>query len=259
MKITNALTDPRKHNPDDFIYIVSGMSIDVDKPKDIDLIGLKRRIERIKNPYMFYSGSLIGCLDEEATKRRLIHYQKVNQTGTFGDVGLILNPAEEDIYVAWNCDLGSPTETKSLNDFAIKNRGKIKTPFELLTKTVGPENLKCNELVLHGNPGREIQGVFVRGKRGIDKAASLAELVNMRENKDIPIIHLPEYSEDSYNKIVDPIEREEYRQLSFLQTQCEIMQASQEFRDFYKPKEGFERYFRQDRLNYGGLNLEERK
>ncbi|MEK6862361.1 MAG: hypothetical protein AABY07_10450, partial [Nanoarchaeota archaeon] len=107
-----SLTEPNEHNPNDFIYLVHGL-LDWNG-NGISPQEMKDKVNRVRDPNQFYRASMIAHLDGEAAKQRIgWHGGEVYQMGTFGDVGVIVDPAYDDlVQIAWNCDLGSPWDPK---------------------------------------------------------------------------------------------------------------------------------------------------
>ena len=110
------LTNPSEHNPNDFIYLVHGL-IDYGNngitPEDVT-----GKIGKIGSANEFYRASMLGQMDEDSAKQRVGWHGELYRMFTFGNVGLILNPAnDEDIKIAWYCGLGSPNEPEELKKF----------------------------------------------------------------------------------------------------------------------------------------------
>ena len=63
------LTNPNQHDPNNFIYLVHAIT-DVDgTSKRRDRSNLEWRINRIKNPDLFYPASIIGKLEAETAEQ----------------------------------------------------------------------------------------------------------------------------------------------------------------------------------------------
>lgn len=222
------LTNPKEHNPDDFVYLVHGLM-------DWDFSGLTSQemedhVSKIRNPNQFYSASMIARLNGESAKRRIgWHDGSISQTSTFGLVGLILGPADDTIIqIAWNCDIGSPHDPSELGRFVQKHKGKIRYPLTLLTQTKGSP---YNELILRGDERTDIKGVFYTpiNPKEERNGKILAEIVSEVMQSEVPVIQLPTPQIKSYDNIQDTKEREKLRELDFLRTQTNIMQAHLEF------------------------------
>ncbi len=185
--IKRLLTDPREHNPDDFVYLVHGFLGGFSRETLID------RINIIRTKGLFYRASLITHLDEKSAKERLGWPRgEVYQLGTFGNIGLILDPAYDSLVrVAWNCDLGSPTGQENLREFVRKHSGKIRHPLTLLTDTQGPSNIKYNELILEGDEKTAVKGVFYRPESEY-KGKQLGDIVSELMQSEVPVIGLPD-------------------------------------------------------------------
>jgi len=222
------LTDPKEHNPEDFVYLVHGLhNWHGDEKFSFDQI--QDRISNVQDPTQFYRASMIGHLDEEAAKKRFIYHGKISQLATFGNVGLILNPAHDGlVYVAWNCDLGSPGDHEELKKFAEKHKDKVRAPFSLLIETIEHEYVKYNEMIVKGHPDTEVQGVFYQGlnQETEKEGKRLADIVSGVCKREIPVIGLP------FKKKVDssnPEEREVQQELDILELQLQILQIKAEF------------------------------
>lgn len=235
--IREVLTHPKEHDKDNFIYLVHGI-LDWNG-NGISSHELREKLKRINDPNQFYRASLIAHLNEGSARKRFGYHGEITQSGTFGDIGVILNPVnEESLYIAWNCDLGSPWDPVQLKEYAQKHRGKRKYPLALLTQTVGPSDIKYNELILQGDEDTLVQGVFFREDdvKTKDKARMLTNIACEISQKDLPAIELSPYPKPFYESISDPKEREIAIQCEVLRTSSEIMQAQKEFRDFWERK-----------------------
>ncbi len=206
------LTRADEHNPNDFVYLVHTL---MDRNRDgngVPFSSVRDKIGKIKDPNQFYSASLIGSLDAESAKRRLGYEREVCQLGTFGHVGLVLNPAADDIvYVAWNCDIGSPDDSKELEGFAVQHKGKILSPCVLLTDTRGNASVKYNEMIVRGDENTDITGVFYRTdfwESGRSDGERLRENVREVLQEEVPFIELPKLPIPGYDEITDPEEKE---------------------------------------------------
>ncbi len=202
--IREILTNPKEHDKDSFIYLVHSF---MDWNGDgISQYELREKLKRINDSRQFYRASLIAHLNEDSVKNKVGYHGKITQDGTFGNIGVILDPVNEGaIYIAWNSDLGSPPNKAELKEFALKHMGKIKSPLQLLTKTVGPKDIKYNELVLQGCKNTEVQGVFFRGNN-IEtryKAKMLADIACETSQRDLPIIEIPLPPYESINNPED--------------------------------------------------------
>ena len=241
------LTEPKEHNPNDFIYLVyslidlHGNSISPQKMRD--------KVNRVRDPNQFYSASMIAHLDKESAKKRIGYIREVYQIGTFGDIGIIVDPAYNDLVkIAWNCDLGSPLDPKELENFVQEHKGKIKNPLTLLTQTRGPAGFKYNELILKGDENTVVKGVFFKPQysRTEYEGKQLGAIVSEIMQSEVPIIELPATPINNYDNIKDPKEREKRRALDDIKSQSESMEAHLEF---YRPE-----LFR-DRHSYERIKL----
>lgn len=228
------LTNPKEHNPNDFIYLVhalldwNGNGITPQEMKD--------KVNRVRNPNNYYRASMISHLKKEASKQRIGYNGEVYQMGTFRNVGMILDPAHDGlIQIAWNCDLGSPWDPKELEKFVEQHKGKIRYPFRLLTQTAGDDSIKYNELVLKGDKGTDVKGVFYKDmdSKTEHKGKILGEIVSEIMQSEVPIIGLTQPPSRNYDEIKDPKERDMMSTLDNLKAQNEIMQVHLEF---YRPE-----------------------
>lgn len=225
------LTNPREHNPNDFIYLVHGL-LDWNG-NGISPQEMKDKVNRVKDPNQFYRASMIAHLDGESAKQRIgWHGGEVYQRGTFGNAGVIVDPAHDGlVQIAWNCDLGSPLDPKKLEKFVQEHKWKIRDPLTLLTQTKGPDDIKYNELILKGDKDTAVRGVFFipQDSKTEHKGKQLGEIVSEFMQTDIPVIKLPAVRIKDYVDIKDPKEREMIRNLDNLKSQSGIMQAQSEF------------------------------
>ena len=199
------LTNPSEHNPNDFIYLVHGL-IDYGNngitPEDV-----KGKIGKIGSANEFYRASMLGQMDEDSAKQR-VGWQggELYRMFTFGNVGLILNPAsDEDIKIAWYCGIGSPNEPEELKKFVEQHKGRVRSPLYIFTKSMNADDvLGDNEFVIEGNPATQIQGVFYRDNHNASEKAKMVQDVASEVIKsDVPIIQLP----DSRSSELSPIEQ----------------------------------------------------
>jgi hypothetical protein len=198
---------------------------------------MKDKVNRVRDPNQFYRASMIAHLDGESAKQRIgWHGGEVYQMGTFGNVGVIVDPAYDGlVQIAWNCDLGSPWDPKELEKFVQEHKGKIRYPLTLLTQTQGPDDIKYNELILKGDETTNVKGVFFRPQDSKTeyKGKQLGEIVSELMQSEVPVIELPAVSIKDYEDIKDPKEKEMMRTLDNLRSQNEIMQVHLEF---YRPE-----------------------
>lgn len=135
MVIAEALTNPKKHNPENFCYVVHGFANGRKEP------------DYFKDRYV--SASLIGSLPDEYSK----HLENFN---IFGLWGVILNvPSDKEILAAWPSDIGSqpddPAWISKVKRYSYPSR--IRHYRELLLQNIH------NEIVLKANG---VHGVFVQ-------------------------------------------------------------------------------------------------
>ena len=176
---------------------------------------------------------MIAHLDGESAKQRIgWHGDEVYQIGTFGDVGVIFDPAYDGlVQIAWNCDLGSPWDPKELEKYVQEHRGKIRHPLILLTQTKGLDDIKYNELILKGYEGTDIKGVFFKPyePKAEHKGKQLGEIVSEITQTEVPIIELPSPALKNYDDLKDPKEKEMIINLDSLSVENEIMNTQLEF------------------------------
>lgn len=184
------LTDPKEHDINDFVYLVHG----IENLTDISHTNIKSEIEKIINPNFFYRSSLIAELSENSSFEKIGYCGgRISQYGTLGDIGFIVNPASDSlIKIAWNCSLGSPKDSKDLEDFVNEYSGRIRYPLILLTQTIGYENSSYNEIIVKGDNSSKISGIFYKPKN-LEIERSLEILKNIVYDIlkcEIPIIEL---------------------------------------------------------------------
>lgn len=229
------VTYPKKHDEKDFIYIVHGFV-----PRGEEVVTkelMARKVDRIKDEDKFFSASMIGCLSEENAKKRFGCRKEIRQIGNFGGYGLIIRPADENVYVAWNCDIGSPTDEERLKRFAYENKNKRKPPLKILTDTPDPNGLKYNEMIIRGGKENKVEGVFYqRDWGGVEegKHEELASVLNKIYNTGMPLIELPELNL-GYDKAED-VDEDTWRRTNVLSTQFQIMQLQVEFDNYWKDR-----------------------
>lgn len=227
-----SLTEPKQHNPNDFIYLVHGL-LDWNG-NGIFTQEIKDKVSRIRDPNQFYRASMIAHLNGESAKQRIgWRGGEVCQIGTFGNVGFIVDPAYDGlVQIAWNCDLGSPWDPKELKKYVQEHKGKIRYPLTLLTQTKGDDSIKYNELILKGDTRTSINGVFFRSMNSKTEyeGRQLGDVVSEIMQTEIPVIELPALSIEKYDDIEDPKDREMIRTIKNLQTQIEILQSHSEFK-----------------------------
>jgi hypothetical protein len=189
------LTDPKKHNPEHFIYLVHGILT----VKGTDL-KIEEKLRNVKTQGRFFRASLIGKLSKESAKKigwDVFKEQGISQLITFGAIGFIIEPFNDEVIkIAWNADIGSPRDQEPLRKFVMEHKCKIKTPYELLTST--PDSLH-NELILEGHQGNAIRGIFVvegyeRSKANLEALEALTTLISEEmkvKASEIPVIKLP--------------------------------------------------------------------
>ena len=199
------LTNPSEHNPYDFIYLVHGL-IDY-SGNGITAKDVRGKINKIKSVNEFYRASMIGQMDEDSAKQRVgWHGCELYRMFTFGNVGLIINPAsDEDIKIAWYCEMGGPNEPEELKKFVEQHKGKVRSPLYIFTKSMNADDVfGDNEFVIEGNPTTQIQGVFYRDNhQASEKAKMVQDIASEVINSNVQIIQLP----DSRLSALSPIEQ----------------------------------------------------
>ena len=230
----DCVTDPRNHDSEDFIYIVHGFMPRGKEPPEF----MARKVDRIFDEDKFFCASMIGNLSEENAKKRFGYGRKIAQTGNFGGYGLILRPEDENVYVAWNSDIGSPTDEERLNKFALKNKYKRKTPFELLTETPDLKGLKYNEMIIRGSKGNKVEGVFYQdGWKGVEEGnhEELKSILSKIYETELPLVELPEFK-NSYD-VPEGVDEDTWRRVNVLSTQSQIMQSQIEFDNYWEDRQ----------------------
>ncbi|MFH1173983.1 MAG: hypothetical protein V1725_02535 [archaeon] len=238
MDFKKYLSDPMRHDPQGYIYIVHGVM-----DWDVHHIGgtqlplsqerMRTSVERILDPEQFYAASLIGVMDEEHAKAMELGNRSFSQTGTFGNAGLIIEPAHDEIIrIAWNADIGSSWDEKMMPYFVASHDRKIKSASILLYDTKGDEGQKYNELVLKGDAGTAIKGVFFKPRQYEDEVSAngLKQIVHELTGRDVPIIELPVNPKPDYENCKDPEEREKRRMVAFMAANSALQQVNHEFR-----------------------------
>ncbi|MBW2993152.1 hypothetical protein KY317_01095 [Candidatus Woesearchaeota archaeon] len=228
------LTEPKEHNPDDFIYLVHGLldwTGNGISPQD-----MKDKLNKVRDPNQFYRASMIAHLHRESAKQRINwHGGEVYQMGTFGRIGVILDPAYDGlVQISWNCDLGSPLDSKGLARFVQTHKGRKRYPLVLLTQTRGYDSIKYNELILKGDNETSIKGIFFKpvDSKTEYEGKQLGEIVSGIMQADVPVIELPAPQIEKYDDIKDPEKRELMKKCKNLQAQTE---STQIYLEFYQP------------------------
>lgn len=159
------LTNPRNHNPCNFIYIVHAIN-DRYSEMGVNELHIREKIRQIRSENYYYCGSLVGKLCIETARRMFDKYKcnsPISQTDTNGPIGLILDIPDDDVIrIASTSDLNSPDKEKELRGFVIHYKGKKEQPLKLLCMSEGTEfgSREYNEMILKGHPATDISGVF---------------------------------------------------------------------------------------------------
>jgi hypothetical protein len=196
--ITNCLTDPRNHDPENFVYLVHGRWLDPCRDYEDSV---RYIASRIKDPNLHFRTSLIGKLNKDVAKGVFNDdaIGDVEQLGISGTLGLIIEPSISDIIrIAWNCDLQSPLDPETFRSFAERYDGKLRNAQTLLERTVGSSHYPYNELVLRGNKDTSVSGVcytLVNSDRlnaiTLEYAEIFQEMFRKLFGREIPLIELP--------------------------------------------------------------------
>ena len=190
MMFSEVLTNPNRHDPNDFVYITHSIFNWDRENYDFNRNDLKERIGRVKDPSQYYSASLIGYMSPEVALTKFGYDKSIEQLTTFGQAGLILNPPEESVCISWNCDLGRPLEPYKFNKWVKKHTGKVRSPKKLLTKTWFGLH---NEMVIHGDYRTAIGGIFyLDDEKGPKEFVSmLKKMTDEISQSSVPLISVP--------------------------------------------------------------------
>lgn len=200
------LTNPNMYNAEDFIYLVNALG---NWKKETSPEEIEEKVRRIFDPNQFYNGSLIARMTPPSAKVRLGWSEgDIAQTRAFSNLGLIIAPSSEDlIYVAWNCELGSPLDPAELKDFAIKHRGKKRHIINLLTNVFGCPyipNSGYNHIIMRGDTTTNIRGIYCVETINKTEVESLNDIIEKVTGRKVPIIAFPENLSKSYANRVWP-------------------------------------------------------
>lgn len=244
------LTNPKLHDPANFVYIVHGImdygpyllknkkssleGIEIDLTEISDVVKMHYVLQKIRDPEDFYSASLVGRLSASRAKEILSWGGgELSHLATFGNFGFIMKPEDTDIWVAWHSDIGVPRDKQERKEFAQKFQGRKKSVYDLMTKPLEQSNsdVTHNELLIKGNPSVEIVGLFYKsfGKKSERKGKISAQIALDTLKKEIPIIRIPGYvGVKKYDK--DPKIREQEKHLDSLRDSIALSQALLEFK-----------------------------
>jgi hypothetical protein len=223
--LKDVLTDPNEHQIDRYTYLVYAIHQSNHALNSVE--GVRATIDRIQDPTRFYRASLVGRLEPDIAHEKFGLYELVNQTGTFGNVGLIIDPASEgQLRIAWNCDLASGLTEDELFEFVAKHDGKKRDPHYLLTNTVGAGDLKYNELILNGNPDSKVTGVFYKGDQLTQyMAIALAAAIGHSTGAVVPTVSLT----DEEKPTADPSRMMGRKLGEIMASIPQVIQARKEF------------------------------
>jgi hypothetical protein len=233
---TAKLTDPAKHDPDNFIYLVHGvmdyqqLSSNTSNPS----ANIIKSLKRIRDSEDFYSASLVGKLTASRAKETTDWCGgELSQLATFGRFGFILEPKDLDIWIAWNCDLGTPHDQEKRREFANKYRGRRKDVLDLLANPIGmSDGVNFNELVINGNQNTNIAGVFYKttNKKTETEGKNLAQIAMDLLGKQLPVVVLHETIKlKEYDG--DPKTQELQRELEGMRDILALQMSVREFRE----------------------------
>ena len=221
----DTVTNPLEHQTNRYIYIVYAFHQSNPAPNTLE--GIKATVDRIQDPNKFFRASLVGRLEPHAAHERFGLYGTINQTGTFGDIGLIVNLAkEEQVRIAWNCDLASGLTEDELIGFVSKHDSRVRDPHYLLTQTAGNGDLNYNEIILNGHQETQLDGVFYKGGNLPQLRANiLAAMLGQLYGHKVPVVALVE--ED--NAKVDAMEMTGRKLGEIIVSIPQITKAREEF------------------------------
>jgi hypothetical protein len=189
------LTDPRSHDENSFAYIVNGFVSMSNEKKKLDVSEFEGKVKRIVDSSKFYNASIIGRIPKQVASEKLGYENEVKHLSTFGRVGLIVKPHEESIHVAYNGDMLAPVDEEMLGWYANRNKGKIKNPKNLLTKSLFG---MYNHIIIKGDENTRIEGIFCQclGKDD-NNVAELKAAAEKVAGEDLPIVDVKGYKPPS--------------------------------------------------------------
>jgi len=199
--------DPNKK--EDFCYIVRGIDTQKLNPQ-----GIRKEIERIENPNTYFQCSLVGKLSKEYAEKNHGISKYIEKLDTMYQEGFILkvpiNPKKLDeiIKIAWACDIGSPTSPEELENFVKTHKGKIMSPYKMLTELDDSEGICYNEMIIKGDPEINICGIYYKENYPNSKpyAEALQQIYESVTGEKIPVVGFcpssyGSYSETSWDKL----------------------------------------------------------
>jgi len=189
--ITDSLTDPKSHNPDEYLYIAH--SVD-GFHTEFDAFNVRQVMEHLTTPDTYFSVSLIGKSEGELVEQfGWKHLDSFDQTVGHTFVGFLLQPDEIKIPIAWNCDLGSPRSQSELKEFVQEHWGKKRSLYQLITESVGSgREFPYNELIVEGSPG-SIVGVYyfdIHGQMSFEEQGEKLHGITKQLGYDLPLIEI---------------------------------------------------------------------
>ncbi|MFB6180766.1 MAG: hypothetical protein ABEJ93_02725 [Candidatus Nanohalobium sp.] len=193
------ITPPSEHSDDQFRYVVHATS-----PEWVDF-SMERVLGELEGSSYLHASYIGSDNDYSQDGASLGHIE------TFRGAGIIIEPAEAQVKVAWPKDLNTPCQSDSL-DYLVENYSEFAKlqPDELLESTPTPTH---NHLILEGNPEAEITGVFYRENwaEGIEECAQEMgkEVESVKGDKGIPVVAIPdEVSDDVKRPTLEEISEE---------------------------------------------------
>ncbi len=199
---------------------------------------INHALRRIQDPDDFYSASLVGRLSQDRMKQVFGSWRDrdISQLATFGNFGFILQPEDQDVWVAWDNDIGTPHDKDKRREFAHKHRGKKKSWIDLLQTPLSySRDASYNELVINGNPNTPVVGVFylVMNEKSEIEGKRLAQITMALLKRQLPVVPVP-WVKDEENQSEDPEIKEKRRELRGLQMTFQLRQSALEFENYWK-------------------------
>lgn len=197
-RIVESLTDPKKHDPNEYMYICH--SIQCYRAGELDEFGVRAIMEHLTSTDNYFSACLLGRSEGRLVKEFGWDYPPtIEQTATHTFVGFLLQPQDEfdaecRIPIAWNCDLGSPMNQEELRAYVKQYQGKKRSLYQLMTQSLGAcREFPRNELIVQGTP-ESIVGIFyvdVRGEKTFrEDGESLSAQTNKVLGRELPLIEI---------------------------------------------------------------------
>src|SRR3989338_1016811 len=199
---------------------------------------ISNALRKVQDPNDFYSASLVGRLSQERMRRIFGSWgdRDISQLATFGTFGLILQPEDTDVWIAWDNDIGTPDDKEKRRDFAHKHKGKKKSWIDLLQTPLSySKQASYNELVINGNPNTSIVGLFYTSidEKSESTGKHLAQRTMDLLKRHLPVIPIP-LVEDEEDQSENPETREKMRELRHLQMTCRLYESQEEFEHYFE-------------------------